>query len=387
MISTGIYIHLPYCLTKCPYCDFNSWGSGSDFPEGNYTDSVLREIDLYRDMLHERSIDTVFFGGGTPSLFSARNVGMILERINKYSRITEKTESTLEVNPRTADSEKLMQFRYAGINRLSIGIQSFTQRKLDYFKRFCGPVDCFRIIDDVENAGYKNYNLDLMYGAEGESLKELEYDLDCSTRNTNKHISVYCLTIEENTEFGRLYREGRLNLPEDELLSDMYNFTSDYLEDRGFVQYETSNFARPGYECRHNLIYWRSMDYIGFGAGAHSHLGNYGKSAWGERWSNIRTPKHYMNTVYGGRVPVDKREELTKENSVNDAIMMGLRLREGIDTAELGKRYGIELDPESYGHLYEDGFIIGEDNTLRLTRKGFLYSNKLILDIISAIRY
>ncbi len=384
-MHTAIYIHLPYCLTKCPYCDFNSYGVGMDFPERLYTDSVLKEMDIYSHLLKERDIRSVFFGGGTPSLFTPGSIGRMLDRLSDLSVVSDDTEITLEVNPRTADEKKLREFGMAGINRISVGIQSFIQKKLDYFKRFCTPQDCNEIINDIKNAGFENFNIDLMYGAYGESVEDLCHDLKTAVGSGNNHLSVYCLTIEENTEFGKMHRDGELYIPDDELLAQMYGMTSEYLEKNGFRQYETSNFAREGFECAHNLTYWRSEDYIGFGAGAHSHMRKSENVLWGERWSNNRSPKHYIGSLSEGNKPVDYHEVLDRESSVQDALVMGLRLKEGIDISVFDNRYGIELKPERYHHLIEDGFVNIDGNRLYLTHKGFLYSNRLILDIISGI--
>lgn len=384
-MPSGIYIHLPYCLTKCPYCDFNSYGVGMNFPEKQYTDSVIREIDMYRDLLGDRRMETVFFGGGTPSLFSPESIERTIDGLAAKCVMEDNTEISMEVNPRTADKEKLRYFRHAGINRISVGVQSFVQKKLDYFKRFCTPSDCKRIISDVEDAGFDNYNLDLMYGADGETVEDLVYDLETAVSHGSRHISVYCLTIEENTEFGRMKRDGVLEMADDDLLSEMYSVTSDVLESRGYYQYETSNFARNGYECRHNLIYWRSGDYFGFGAGSHSHLHSSPKSDFGERWSNNRSPKHYMNEVFSGNKPVDYYEVLDRVSSLQDRLLMGLRLREGLDVGELEQRYGISIDTGEYSYLMEDGFLNADSNRIRLTRKGFLYSNRLILQILSGL--
>jgi len=386
-MTISIYIHLPYCLTKCPYCDFNSYGTGQDFPELKYTDSILKEIDLYDDTISGNNVATVFFGGGTPSLFSAKSIGKILDKLSEKTKIHNKAEITLEVNPRTADAGKLGQFKEAGINRISVGVQSFLHEKLDYFKRFCDPEDCIRTLHDVCEAGFDNYNIDLMYGGGGESLSDLEYDLNTAISLGNKHLSVYCLTIEDNTEFGALRKKGLLDLCDEETLSEMYLYTSDLLEDNGFIQYETSNFARDGYQCRHNLAYWRSQNYIGFGAGAHSHLGQTEACAWGERWSNFKTPKHYMNAVSKGMTPVDSRLELGREISLNDTLMMGLRLKEGLDLNRLRERFDVDLniDSENYIYLVEDGYIVPDRERLKLTKKGFLFSDRIIVDIISNI--
>ena len=384
-MSTGIYIHLPYCITKCPYCDFNSYGIGINFPEKEYTESLIKEISMYSELLGNRTVESVFFGGGTPSLFSAYSIEKIIDTIIENTSLTSDPEISLEVNPRTADGTKLQQLRSAGINRISIGIQSFIQKKLDYLRRYCTTDDCERIISDTDKAGFDSYNLDLMYGARDETIGELEHDLECATSCGNKHISVYCLTVEENTKFGYMENRGETLTAGDELLSQMYTLVSDKLGKRGFKQYEISNFAVPGYECRHNLIYWRSGDYIGFGAGAHSHLRSQDGYSWGERWSNTRTPRHYMKSITEGRKPVEQNEKLSREAALDDALMMGLRLSEGVNRGVLEERFGINTYITGIDHLVEDGFIEVDEESIRVTDKGFLHSNKIILEILSRI--
>lgn len=382
-MSTGIYIHLPYCLTKCPYCDFNSYGTGPVFPEELYTSKVLGEIGFYQKNLKGRTIDTIFFGGGTPSLFSPESISRIIRRLSEFCRISDDAEITLEVNPRTADVNKLRSLKSCGVNRISVGIQSFLRKKLDYFERHCTPDDCHNIIDDIRTAGFENFNIDLMYGAYGEVVEDLAYDLETSVGYLNGHISVYCLTIEKNTEFGRLKEEGNLRMADDDQLSDMYSFTSEFLSQNGFNHYETSNFARSGHECRHNLIYWRCHDYFGFGAGAHSHISGDGTASYGERWSNNRSPKHYMKDISEGLKPVDYFEVLNRDSALQDRLVMGLRLSEGVDINEINDRYGVIIDPAGYRHLVEDGFLKTDNNRLSLTEKGFLYSDRIILEIVS----
>ncbi len=384
-MAFGIYIHIPYCVTKCPYCDFNSYGVGDRFPEREYTDCVLRELELYRGDIEGRGLESIFFGGGTPSLFRPDNIEKIINKIRRITSPEDQVEISLEVNPKTADLEKLRGLRLAGVNRISVGVQSFSQRKLGFLGRINTPADGRRILEDVVRAGFKNYNFDLMYGTRDETLFEWKADLEEAVRFGSKHISAYCLTIENGTEFGKLFKSGSLILPEDETLSRFIAYTTDFLEDAGYGQYEISNYARPGYECRHNLLYWRGEDYLGLGAGAHSHLNGGEDSIWGRRWGNLRNPSLYMKSVGEGKAPVDFTEELNREEAIQDDIIMGFRLREGIDVPGLYGKYGIAPNLERIECLREDGFIEFSDNWIRLTKKGTVMSDEIIVRLISSL--
>lgn len=386
-MQQGIYIHLPYCVTKCPYCDFNSYGTGMDFPEDRYLDSLLGEIEMRSDILSGTRTETIFFGGGTPSLFKPESIDRIIQKISSKTALETDTEISIEVNPRTAGMDKLREFRQAGINRISIGIQSFTQGKLDFLKRFYDVSECDRIIRDVAAAGYDNCSMDIMYGLEGETLRELEYDLLRATQYGIPHISAYCLTIEEGTVFGSLHEKGMLNLPEDKVLSDMYSFASAFLDSRGYRQYEISNFSKNSYECRHNGIYWDCGNYIGFGAGAHSHITSDNEYPWGLRWSNIRAPGMYIRSVSSGDDPVGTREILDRDTAVRDLFLMGLRLRDGLVIESLERNYGIIIDRASIDYLIHDGFVEVKGGRLRISQKGIVYSNTLILKLLDSVRF
>jgi oxygen-independent coproporphyrinogen-3 oxidase len=248
------------------------------------------------------------------------------------------------------------------------------------------PEDGRRILDDVRRAGFENYNFDLMYGTGGETIEEWRGDLEESVRFGSSHISAYCLTIEDGTEFGALFRKGKLILPEEDALSEFISYTTAFLVDAGYGQYEISNYARPGFECRHNLLYWKGEDYLGLGAGAHSHLKAAGESPWGLRWANVRSPASYMKEVGEGRKPVDFSERLSREEAIEDSIIMGFRLSEGINVGGLTSRYGIAPDPGRIESLREDGFIELKDDTIRLTKKGTLLSDEIIVRLVSSLQ-
>ncbi|MGI9553522.1 MAG: radical SAM family heme chaperone HemW [Thermodesulfobacteriota bacterium] len=383
-MNLGIYIHLPYCLTKCPYCDFNSYGVGDIFPEEEYTSAILNEIDQYSGYLSGNSVSTVFFGGGTPSLFKPENINKMIKKIADNTRIEEDAEISIEINPKTANSEKISKFKEIGINRASVGIQSFSERKLKFYGRLNSPEEGKEILRHISEAGYKNFNVDLIYGSTNESFEELESDIDISLEFNPTHLSAYCLTIEDGTQFGKLYDRGLLRLPEDKVLSEMYNITTDLLTKRGFHHYEISNFCEPDFECRHNLIYWECDSYIGFGAGAHSHLTNRDDSPWGIRWANLKNPNNYIESIKNKRTVHEFTERLTREESVTDRLLMGLRLKKGINIKQLETSCKTEFDPCKLKNFFDDGMIEIVDGNLKITEKGRIFSNELIYKAVNS---
>ncbi len=381
----GIYIHIPYCVTKCPYCDFNSYGVGSNFPENVYTDSILRELELYREEVLQAELTSIFFGGGTPSLFGPRNIEKIISKIYDITNSTENLEVSLEVNPKTADIDKLRSLKAAGVNRISVGIQSFSERKLKFLGRINTPEDSRKILRDIVAAGFENYSMDLMYGTKNETLDEWEHDLNEVLNFDSPHISAYCLTIEDGTEFGRRYSLGKFKLPSDDKLTEFITYTAEFLENVGYRQYEISNYANEGFECSHNMLYWRGQSYLGVGAGAHSHFARTVSNNWGERWANLRDPAVYMKSVQEGEKPLDFKEVLNREEAVQDNVLMGLRLNDGVNLSDLEKKFHLTADKDKIGRLVEDGFLESSKSSFRLTKKGNLLSNAVILLFVEAL--
>lgn len=381
----GIYVHIPYCVTKCPYCDFNSYGVGSNFPETDYTNSVLQELELYRDEIEATEITSIFFGGGTPSLFHPENIEKIIERIYDITKPTENIEISLEVNPKTADLDKLIGLKSVGINRISVGVQSFSEKKLNFLSRINSPEDSERILKDIIKAGFENYSMDLMYGTKDETFSEWQNDLNNALTFDSPHISAYCLTIEDGTEFGRRYALGKLKVPSDDRLSEFIEYTTEFFESSGYSQYEISNYAKEGSECAHNMLYWKGCSYLGIGAGAHSHFSADDSRLWGERWANLRSPALYMKSVKEEKKPLDFTEQLNREEVVQDKVLMGLRLKEGISIPELESQFQLNPDMNKIGRLVDDGFLENTDSSFRLTKKGTLLSNAVILRFVEAL--
>lgn len=384
-MAFGVYVHIPYCIKKCPYCDFNSYGVGKRIPEEEYTDAVLKELDFYRESIENLPLISIFFGGGTPSLFSGESIGEIIDKILEMTAPLDSLEVSLEVNPRTADLKKLEGLREAGVNRISVGIQSFSERKLEILGRINSPDDSRRVLEDISKAGFANFNLDLMYGVSFETLDEWVLDLEKALEFNTSHISAYCLTIEDDTEFGTLHSQNKLQLPDEDVLTDMISFTSEFLEHASYGQYEISNFAKPGFECRHNLLYWRGENYLGLGAGAHSHLSLNDYPSWGMRFANLKNPALYMKTVREGKRPLSFTEFLNRQEALEDSVLMGLRLKEGVNLINLKERFGVKFLSDKLDFLFDKGFIELSDNSLQLSKKGVLVSDELIARVLDSL--
>jgi len=386
-MTFGIYVHIPYCIKKCPYCDFNSFGVGKQIPEIEYTNAVLNEVELYRELIEGLQLSSIYFGGGTPSLFSADSIGKIIDKINKLTNTRYPIEVTIEVNPKTANIEKFNSFRDVGVNRISVGLQSLSNRKLKVLGRENSPYDTYRLFENIIKARFVNYSSDLMYGCSYESLKEWESDLEMALEFETTHISAYCLTIEEDTPYGSMYAKGELPLPSEETLSDMFMLASELLECAGYYQYEISNFAKNGFECKHNLLYWRGDNYLGLGAGAHSHIRPCDYSVWGKRWGNIKSPSLYMKKVFRGSNPVAFQEVIERETAIKEKVLMGLRLREGVSLSMLAEKFGVNLITDNVLRLVDEGFLDISHDSLRVSKKGLLLSDELIYKVIDSVVY
>ena len=391
----SLYVHIPYCVRKCPYCDFNSYGVGGSpdtatMPEQRYVDALCSELRAAEGSFGGRRIATVFFGGGTPSLFAASSIARILGAAERLSPLAADAEITLEANPGTVGeelgAEKLAGFRGAGVNRVSFGVQSFSPRKLELLGRIHGERDARAAIENVRRAGFENFNIDLIFGVEGESTEEWAADLREALAIDPPHISAYGLTIEPGTEFGRLARRGKNMSTGDDAQAELYRQTVQTLSAAGFERYETSNYARRGKECRHNLVYWSRGDYLGIGAGAHSFLSG---SGFGSRWSNIPGPGHYIERALASGDARQKTEELDRDQAEMEYLFVALRKTAGISAEEFRALFGDELVGyygEVLTRLASAGLLEcrGEGSTLtyRLTERGVLFGDEVTKEMV-----
>ena len=331
----------------------------------------------------EMRVSSIYFGGGTPSLFSTDSLGRLLDTIMNLFSKSQHTEITLEVNPKTIDKEKLQEIHAIGINRLSTGVQSFQNMLLQTLGRIHDSEDALRLYEDAQAIGFDNISLDLIFSIPGQTQDDWQRDVNQAISLKPQHISVYNLTIEENTPFREMKRQGKISLPDEETQVHMYRHGVSAFVHSGYEQYEISNFALPGFRCRHNEGYWTLKEYLGFGPGAHSYLKEDSSGVeWGVRWKNIPDPFEYISRLSEASSPVMEKEELTREEAVKEAIFLGLRRLEGINFQEFQKRFGISLK-ETYSpvitFLERENFVSIQDGNLKLTDQGVLLSNDVFV--------
>jgi oxygen-independent coproporphyrinogen III oxidase len=374
----GLYIHIPYCIHKCGYCDFNSHPENLEESKV-YVLTLLLEIEHYASRLADQIVSTVFFGGGTPTLLHPVELDKILDKVKHCFNITKECEISIEANPATIKQETLKQIRSSGFNRISIGVQSFDPNELKLLERVHNEEEIHTTVDRARLAGFDNLSLDLMSGLPGQSPKKWESHLQQALDKNPDHISAYGLTIEPATSFYKLQERGLLTLPPEDTQLEMFQTTIDTLQSAGYEQYEISNFSRPGFECKHNLNYWDNGEYLGLGAGASSYLK-------GERFKNINLPSRYIREVQTKGSAVESTEKLDLLHSMGETIMLGLRRMKGIPIEEFETRfqisfkkvYGKILDP-----LLSDGLITLNQNRMVLSRKGIFLADSVILKFLA----
>lgn len=364
-MNLGVYIHIPFCLKKCNYCDFVSFKKRN---VSGYFDSLYKEILLYSEFLKERKIDSVFIGGGTPSCVEAPYIGKILSAFNT----AEDCEITIESNPKTLTEEKLKSYLDYGINRISIGMQSMNDNELKLLGRIHNSYDFLKSYEMVVKTGFKNINIDTMFGIPDQTCESFEHTLYEVKKLNPAHISCYSLIIEEGTAF----YNAKLNLPDEDSERRMYEQASKILEN--YNRYEISNYAQPGFECRHNLKYWKLSDYLGLGLNSHSFIKD-------KRFFNTSSMEKYISLLSDGKYPVEEMEEEEPEELLKDLIITGLRLSEGINLKEVNKKFGIDFLTEykTVTEKYIDAQMLEIKNgNLRFTEKGISVSNYILSDFI-----
>jgi oxygen-independent coproporphyrinogen-3 oxidase len=381
----SLYIHIPYCISKCPYCDFNSHVV-AEIPEDAYTDSLLRELEFYGDQADWRGrvVQSIFFGGGTPSTFKPASIGKLLAWVAATFPINLDCEITLEANPGTVDSGKFFGYRDAGVNRISVGVQSFQPELLKFLGRAHSAEEAKRALEIVKQAGFDNFNFDLIYANPGQTLAELDADLDTALEFQPPHLSAYNLTFEEGTPFHHEYRAGRMkHLGEDEEIA-MAELIGQKLRAGGLSRYEISNYARPGYPSRHNVNYWRSGDYLGLGAGAHSYKRGESDVESGRRWCNEKSPGRYMTQIAKSRHAVVECEDIDLMKAAGEFMFLGLRMTEGISIETFRASFG-KPPEEVYPRIrtWIEGDLLEENSGyLRFTAKGILLANSIFVEFM-----
>lgn len=381
-MRAGLYIHFPFCLRKCLYCDFNSTAVSGD-ESGRYVGLLLREMELRQAALAEPvEAPTLYFGGGTPSLMAPELVGKVIDAAAGRFGLMPDAEVTLEANPGTLTPERLSAYRAAGVNRLSIGIQSFEDRLLEVLGRVHSVREAIACYEDARRAGFDNVSIDLMHSLPGQSLAQWREALRLCVALAPEHVSAYALSVEEGTPFEELFDRGRLTLPDEEEGAAMFEATHEVLAGAGYRHYEISNFARPGRESRHNLSYWSRQSYLGFGAGAHSFWNADGA---GRRWKNAAEVADYAAELEEGTIPERDTEILSLEDAVSESFFLGLRRLDGLDLAPLSARFGAKAlagHLETVDHLEAQGAIVREGSTIRIAPGAVILANRIFASFL-----
>lgn len=378
-MALGMYIHVPFCLKKCRYCDFTSYPYSRAAAE-DYLGALIREIRLYGSFLNagEKEISSLFWGGGTPTCLPVADLKEILEWIRLFFRLTPDCEITVEANPGTINAGGLYELRRMGVNRLSIGVQSLSDELLETLGRVHSSEQALEAVRLARRTGFDNINIDLIYGIPGQTLAVWQETLDQVMALAPEHVAAYGLQLEEGTPLARSVARGEMKACPEDLELSMYLAAISSLKKSGYHHYEISNFAKPGRACAHNLVYWLNRPYLGLGPAAHSFFR-------GERFANEREPERYRLRLMGGGLRVSDRETLTVETEMSETMFLGLRLLQGVNLAAFLKRFGRRAEdvyrPE-IKKLTSDGLVEFDKGFLRLSERGLPLANRVFLEFV-----
>ncbi|MCF8056924.1 MAG: radical SAM family heme chaperone HemW [Desulfocapsa sp.] len=377
-MATSLYIHIPFCAAKCSYCSFASF-AGLEGLHERYVDALSAEIGKCASVAAQvEPLRTVFFGGGTPTFLSGRLLKKILTGCSSHFSIAKDAEISIEANPGTVDVDKFTLLRNCGVTRVSLGVQSFSNQELKRIGRIHSANEAIRAVAAAREAGFTNVSLDLMYGLPQQSPESWQYSLETALSLGPQHLSLYQLTVEEETPLARLVENGTLKMPGDEAIAAMDEITLELTGAADLPQYEISNYARPGYQCRHNIGYWENREYFGLGAGAVSYLK-------GKRLRTTPDPLHYCNLLEEGSSVIVEEEVLDCEAAFRETVIMGLRMNEGVAVRGLQERYGIEY-VSYYGDVLQllvEGLLLEErSGFLRLTDQGRRFANRVMAELV-----
>ena len=396
-MSFSLYVHIPYCLSKCPYCDFNAYAPKTR-PEARYVEALCEEFTraVRSADWQGRPLHTVYFGGGTPSLFRPASLARFLDRVFAECGRVSVADVSLEADPASLTGETLRGYRDIGINRLSLGVQSFEPAVLTRLGRLHDRDTALRAIRDARAAGFADLNVDLIFGVPGQTLAMLDRDLERLFACEPEHVALYGLTYEENTPFFAMREQGRLRPVDEETEAAMYTRVLEACTAHGYEHYEISNFAQPGRASRHNLRYWRGEGYLGVGAGAHSFLPGRGvpetdsprpdaletdvrSGGWGRRWSNVRSPRAYMDAALGQGSVVESLEDLTEAQACGEFVFLNLRQSAGVPLGTFETRFGrpfFARFPHA-AQLVADGLLDRAADRVTLSRRGLFVADSV----------
>ena len=374
----AVYVHWPFCLSKCPYCDFNSHVRHGGYDEAHYVRAIQSELAAAAERAPGRIVSTIFFGGGTPSLMQPQTVGAILDSIGKHWTVAGDVEVSLEANPTSVEATRFRGYRAAGVNRVSLGVQALDDSSLKELGRLHSAQEALDAIA-VARSIFERYSFDLIYARPRQTLEGWKAELKLAISEAAEHLSLYQLTIEPGTPFFGLHRAGKLIVPNDDLGRDLYDLTQQICDDAGLPAYEVSNHARPGAECRHNLVYWRGHEYAGVGPGAHGRLNIDGRRYATE---TEKKPEAWLDLVARNGHGLTVDEKLQPGEVADEFLLMGLRLAEGIDPKRFTQLSGRALDPKRLAFLMDGGAVETMDNgRLRVTQSGFPLLDAVVADL------
>lgn len=376
----SFYIHIPYCVKRCGYCDFNTYTPAELKVESSlteishsYIDLMMREIEMARAFSDAKRVPTIFFGGGTPSLMEPADLGRVISAIADHFELSPDCEITMEANPDTLTLERLKGYREVGINRLSIGMQSAVSHVLQVLDRTHNPANIEKVVSWAREAGFDEISLDLIYGTPGETMDDWRASIDAALLQDISHISAYALIVEDGTKLAAQVRRGEFIIPDDDETADKYLLADQLFHEAGFDWYEISNWSKPGSSCRHNVAYWKGANWWGIGPGAHSHIN-------GRRWWNVKHPTAYRERIEEGHAPMQAHEILTEEEMAREEIMLLLRLPAGLSLERFNTAQRTALEEfAAQGYFEQDPW---ERGLLTLSRSGRLIADRIVRELV-----
>lgn len=377
--ATSLYVHIPFCASRCFYCDFTTYVTKSDVVD-RYVDSLARELEMLAGQ-HRSALKTIFFGGGTPTLLTPKQLEVVLSSLSKSFKFESSLEFTFEANPGTVTADKLNVLQDFGVNRLSFGAQTFNSRLLMAIGR---SHDTDAVIDSVmlaHSRGFRRINVDLMFGLPEQTIEDVDKSIEELLKLPVEHVSAYWLKVEPGTPFAKWQEQGILPLPGEDDEADMYDVVCERLESAGFVHYEVSNFAKPGAEALHNLVYWKNEPYLAAGVGAHGYV-------FGERYDNVKGLVPYTEAISQGRFPINDRQSVSKEEACEDTMMLGLRLKHGVSRTEFRARHGVDMYAvfqNSIDQLTAKGLLEFHGDNLRLTASAWPIANYVFEQFVGVL--
>lgn len=373
----GLYVHIPFCVSKCKYCDFNSYKLNVD-EKRKYLKALQKEMEFYKKEVKSNEIDTIFIGGGTPSILNENEINFLFDSIKGNFNIKKDAEITMECNPGTLTIDKLKTMKKCGVNRLSMGLQAVQNHHLDYIGRIHTYEEFEKNYNQAKEVGFENINVDLMYALPNQSEKDWMESLEKIVKLNPSHISAYSLILEEGTELFNMYERKEFELLDEDTDIKMYEYTINYLKSNGYNQYEISNYAKKGYECKHNILYWKCKNYVGLGASASGFLNKI-------RYNNVCDLNEYEKIICDGKKPLEWEEKLSIKDEIEENIFLGLRMNEGIKFEDFLKRYNFDFKEEyknEISKLKKSNLIHVDDKSMALTQKGREISNSVFVEFI-----